>query len=160
MIGKRAANTATSSGCVCVPLTCVSWARDPCVVSSAAGRGSRCRWGQRAADQSADNSLCQGAHRETCNTQTHTDAWKECSDEQTDAREGRFTLTALAGFSSAKLTTTLLPWHPFLEVWRTFGSLNYGWGNKGQKQQSQRLRPTPQQLSHCRRSLIKKKSRK
>lgn len=65
-------NHSHPSGSLCIPLTCVSWAIDPCVASSAAGRDSRCRWGQRAAGQSVDNSLCLGAHRETCNTHKHT----------------------------------------------------------------------------------------
>lgn len=103
------------------PLTCVSWARAPCVVSSAAGRDSRCRWGQRAADQSVDNSLCRGARRETCDTQTHTKTPEQQRwDEQTDTSKGESTRKILAGSSAAKLTTMLLTWHSYnsLEVWR------------------------------------------
>jgi len=72
-------------------LTCVSWARAPCAASSAACRGSRCRWGQRAAGRSAGNCLCLGAPRGTCSAHKQ----KETKGNMTDREERRITRNSL-----------------------------------------------------------------
>lgn len=47
-------------------LTCASSVTDPCAASFAAGRDSRCRWGQRAEVRSMGSSLYQAEHPGTC----------------------------------------------------------------------------------------------
>lgn len=56
-------------------LTCTSSETGPCAASSAAGRGSPCRWGQRAVIPSGDSSLVLVGPPKTCRRVRGADQW-------------------------------------------------------------------------------------